>query len=162
MLGGLVVSFAGVGFSYSLFSSVWEGAPVPFPKHQRAALSQALPLLSSVVGSEKSIWCYLPAALPSSLLKTRQTERCTLVLPIVLGFDPFHEVYSIEKEAWVMVVRGHVVVGEVSSCWISRGVGGGAAGHGWRSFSAWALIYTGGWGFFKISWLQALISTVLS
>lgn len=83
------------------------------------------------------------------LLKTRQTERRTLVLPIVLGFDLFHEVYSIEKEAWVIVVRGHVVVGEVSSCWILRGVGGGAAGHGWRSFSAWALIYTGGWVFLK-------------
>lgn len=27
-----------------------------------------------------------------------------------------------------MVIRGHVVVGEVSSCWILRSVGGGAAG----------------------------------
>lgn len=80
----------------SLFSFVWEGAPVPLPKHWRAALLQALPLLSSVVGSEKSIWCYLPAALPSSLLKT-----FTLVLPIISGFDPFHEMCSIEEEAWI-------------------------------------------------------------
>lgn len=144
VLGGLVVSFAGVGFSCSLFSSVWEGAPVPLPKHPRAALSQPLPLPSSVVGREKSIWCYLPAALPSSLLKTRQTEGFTLILPFVSGFHPFHEVYSVEEEAWMMVIRGHVVVGEVSSCWILRSVGGGAAGHGWRHFSAWALIYARG------------------
>lgn len=80
----------------SLFSSVWDGAPVPLPKHRRAALSQALPLLSSVMGSEKSIWCYLPAALPSSLLRT-----FTLFLLIISGFDPFREMCSIEEEAWM-------------------------------------------------------------
>lgn len=53
-----------------------------------------------------------------------------LVLLIVLGFDPFHEVYSIEEEAWMMVISEYVVVGEVSSCWILRSGGGGAAGHG--------------------------------
>lgn len=95
-----------------------------------------------------SIWCYLPAALLSSLLKTRHTERLALVLPIALGFDPFHDVYSIEEEARMVVIRGHVVEGEVSSCWILRSVGGGAAGHGWRDFSAWDLIYTGDCLFF--------------
>lgn len=146
VLGGLVVSFAGVGFSCSLFSSVWGGAPVPFPKHQRAGLSQVFAFFHGEVRRAYGVTCQ---QLCLHLLKTRQTERRTLVLPIVLGFDPFHEVYSIEKEAWVIVVRGHVVVGEVSSCWILRGVGGGAAGHRWRSFSAWALIYTGGWVFLK-------------
>lgn len=144
VLGGLVVSFAGAGFSCSPLSSVWKGAPVPLPKHWKSVLSQALPLLSSGVGSEKSVCCYLPAALPSSLLKTRQTERFTLVPPVGVGFDPFHEVCSIEEEAWMMVIRGHMVVGEVSSCWILRSGGGGAAGHEWRNYSVWALIYTGG------------------
>lgn len=69
-----------------------KGLPSHSSKHRRAVFSQTLPWLSSVVGSDKSIWCYLPAALPSSLLKSRQTERFTSVLPIVSGFYPLHEV----------------------------------------------------------------------
>lgn len=57
----------------------------------------------------------------------------------------------------MMVIRGHVVVGEVSICWILRSVSGGAAGHGWRNFSVWALIYTGDCCFF-FKKLQVLIA----